>query len=52
MAVGGCHDLVKLGPIDKWIPHGYDLYVVGLQECKILDDIRSIITKHLGMFTT
>lgn len=23
--------MASLGPIDRWIPPGYDLYVIGLQ---------------------
>ena len=33
--------------LDKWIPLGHDVYVIGLQECLHLADTRSLICQHL-----
>ncbi|CAH0475761.1 unnamed protein product [Peronospora belbahrii] len=39
----------KLTPaqLDKWIPLGHDIYVIGLQECLHLANTRSLIRQHL-----
>ncbi|OQR81634.1 hypothetical protein THRCLA_11553 [Thraustotheca clavata] len=31
----------------SWIPSGRDIYVIGLQECLVLDEVRAAILKHL-----
>ncbi|KAF1328399.1 Phosphatidylinositol 3, partial [Globisporangium splendens] len=31
----------------KWIPRGYDIYVIGVQECLHLSDTRKLIRQHL-----
>ncbi|GMF43686.1 unnamed protein product [Phytophthora fragariaefolia] len=33
--------------LDKWIPLGHDIYVIGLQECLHLANTRSLIRQHL-----
>nr|CAI9859007.1 Phytopthora agathidicda GPCR-INPP 2 [Phytophthora agathidicida] len=33
--------------LDKWIPRGHDIYVIGLQECLHLANTRSLIRQHL-----
>ncbi|KAG7387745.1 hypothetical protein PHYPSEUDO_013750 [Phytophthora pseudosyringae] len=33
--------------LDKWIPLGHDIYVIGLQECLHLVNTRSLIRQHL-----
>jgi len=38
--VGGVKDVASLGDIKQWIPPGYDIYCIGLQECLILEDLR------------
>ncbi|KAI9914936.1 hypothetical protein PsorP6_008298 [Peronosclerospora sorghi] len=39
----------KLPPaqLDKWIPRGHDIYVIGLQECLHLTDTRRLIKEYL-----
>lgn len=47
--LGGCSDVSKFGNIEAWIPAvHFDLYVIGLQECLVLDDLRKLIHNHLG----
>jgi len=36
------------GDLREWIPLGYDLYCVGLQECLILKDLRCALHEVLG----
>lgn len=33
--------------LDKWIPRGHDIYVIGLQECLHLSHTRNLIRQHL-----
>ncbi|RLN54734.1 hypothetical protein BBJ28_00022511 [Nothophytophthora sp. Chile5] len=33
--------------LDKWIPRGHDIYVIGLQECLHLANTRSLLRQHL-----
>lgn len=33
--------------LEKWIPRGYDLYVIGVQECLQLQDLRVQIRSHI-----
>lgn len=47
--LGGVKDIRKLGgSLDEWIPPGYDVYCVGVQECAILEDLRAALHAHLG----
>ncbi len=38
----------SIGDLGAWIPHGYDVYVVGLQECLCMEELQAAIHKHLG----
>jgi hypothetical protein len=40
--------LDKLGDLTTWIPPGYDLYAIGVQECLCLDELRRLIHDLLG----
>jgi hypothetical protein len=34
--------------LHQWLPRGKDLYVIGLQECMHMEDMRAAIVKHLN----
>lgn len=38
----------SIGDLGAWIPQGYDVYVVGLQECLCMEELQAAIHKHLG----
>lgn len=40
--------LADLGDFSCWIPLGYDVYAIGVQECMVLDELREAIWKYLG----
>jgi hypothetical protein len=47
--------LEDISSIDKWIPKGYDIYAIGVQECLVLPELRELLKKEIGseytMFT-
>jgi hypothetical protein len=46
---GKCLGLKAMGRVEDWIPaRGYDLHVVAVQECKMLNQLRNAIHRHLG----
>lgn len=34
--------------LPQWIPRGYDLYVLGVQECQCIKELRKMIHAYLG----
>lgn len=34
--------------LPQWIPKGYDLYILGVQECQCLKELRKMIHAYLG----
>lgn len=40
--------LGDLGDLSRWIPAGYDLYAIGVQECMCLNELRDELWKYLG----
>ncbi|EWM28392.1 type i inositol polyphosphate, partial [Nannochloropsis gaditana] len=47
--LGGVKDIAHLGgSLEEWLPPGYDVYCIGVQECIILDDLRQALHEHLG----
>ena len=40
--------LPDLGDLSEWIPHGYDVYAIGVQECMCLNELRDELWKYLG----
>lgn len=34
--------------LPQWLPQGYSLYVLGVQECQCLKEFREAVLKHLG----
>lgn len=45
---GGANKERDVGPLEAWIPLGFELYVIGLQECAILKELRRGIHRRLG----
>src|SRR5690606_5885178 len=45
--LGEC-SLDSLGDLTAWIPLGYDLYAIGVQECLCLEELRTAIHRYLG----
>lgn len=45
---GSTKSCAALGPVDAWVPPGFDLYIIGIQECMVLDELGAAIHKHLG----
>ena len=41
-------NLEMLRPLGAWIPRGHDMYVISVQECMIIEDLRNAILEHLG----
>lgn len=50
--MGGCRTVASMGaPLGEWLPvsgGGYDLVVVGVQECVCLDELRTAMHRALG----
>ena len=47
--MGPMKDLQQLrGQLGEWVPLGYDVYAVGLQECSCVDELRQTLHQHLG----
>ena len=45
---GGANKERDVGPLEAWIPLGFELYVIGLQECALLKELRRGIHRRLG----
>lgn len=45
--MGSC-DISILEDIPNWVPLGYDIYAIAVQECLILHELRLAILQYLG----
>jgi hypothetical protein len=45
--LGEC-SLEYLGELPNWIPKGYDIYAIGVQECLCLHELQTAIYEHIG----
>mmetsp|Transcript_43548 Transcript_43548/g.136603 ORF Transcript_43548/g.136603 Transcript_43548/m.136603 type:complete len:518 (-) Transcript_43548:28-1581(-) len=41
-------NLDEVRPLGAWLPRGHDVYIVCLQECMCLQELREAIQEHLG----
>lgn len=48
--MGGSGGLLDPGEVAGWIPLGYDLYAIGLQESERLSDVAGAVQKRIGRF--
>lgn len=42
---------LQFDELEAWLPRGYDVYAIGVQECMILPQLKSAILSHLNMTT-
>ncbi len=47
--MGPIKDLAGLGGrLEEWVPAGYDLYAIGVQECHCVEEVRAALHEYLG----